>query len=164
MCIVGACVTNDVPVEEADGVAVAEQGLGSDGPFASTADVVSYWNATSTSGAATEIFVNGHRVLYRSGFGPEFLKQYFVCSGGLIYATCPTGFFDGFPTFKSLVARSPSTATIYKDNVLYRTGSNGFEFESVQTCPVDVSLNGAVYYKVVSYTSGFVPYGSSCYP
>jgi hypothetical protein len=162
MCIVGACMTNDAPVGETAG---AEQALSSDGPFASVDELVNFWNNTSTGGAATEIFVNGHRKLFRSGFGPEFLKQYFVCAGGSsIYATCPTGFFDGFASFPALVSRSPSTATITKNGTPFRTGTNQFEFENIKTCSVDVSLNGAVYFKVDSYTNGFVPYSSNCYP
>jgi hypothetical protein len=157
-------MTNDAPADERDTVAITEQALSSDGPFATVDELVNFWNNTSTSGAATEIFVNGHRKLFRSGFGPEFLKQYFVCAGGSIYATCPTGFFDGFASFPVLVSRSPSTATITKNGVPFRTGTNQFESENIKTCSVDMSLNGAVYYTVISYTNGFISFSSDCYP
>jgi hypothetical protein len=159
------CMTDESPAAEGDGVAIAEQALSSDGPFTSVDELVNFWSNTPTGGAATEIFVNGHRKFFRTGFGPEFLKQYFVCAGGSIYATCPTGFFDGFSTFSALVSRSPSTATISRDGTLFRTGTNQFEFENITTCSVEQGLNGPVrYFKVTSYTSGFVPYSSSCYP
>ena len=73
--------------------------------------------------------------------------------------------FDGFSTFKALVSRSPSTASIYKDDTLFRTGTNQLEAEFITTCSGEQGFNGPVrYFKVTGYSMGFIPYSSSCYP
>jgi len=162
LCVLGACVTSDGSTGD-DGVATADQALTGDGPFSTRGDLANYWNNTSTGGAATEIFVNGHREVFRAGFGPEFLKQYFVCGDGFIYPTCPSGFYDGFETLEALVDRSPPAASITLDGHTIRTGSNGSKHEEIKTCAVDTSINGAVYYKVVLYDGGGMVYTSDCY-
>jgi hypothetical protein len=90
------------------------------------------------------------------------------CLEGAILLEIMSKFLEVFVlsklTIRFPVSRSPSTATITKDGVPSRAGTNQFESEDIETCSVDISLNGAVYYKVDFYTSGFVPYFSHCYP
>jgi hypothetical protein len=161
--IAGSCAVSEPPV--GDQQSVAEQAISSEGPFTDTQALVNYWVGTSTGNALTQIYVNGRKVYERSGFGPAFVKQYFACSGGGTYAICPTGFFDGYSDFNTLISRSPTTATIYKDSVLFRSGTNRFESENISTCSGDQSFYGTItYYKVISYSSGFVPYFANCYP
>lgn len=170
---VGACTTSEPPAEDQKGVSIAEQAVSpvgqdsfsSDGPFTDTQSLIDYWVGTSTGNALTQIYVNGREVYERSGFGPAFVKQYFACSGGGIYAVCPNGFFDGYSNFNTLISRSPTTATIYKNNVLFRSGTNNLETENISTCMGDQSFYGTIlYYRVVAYSNGFISVGGHCYP
>ncbi|HET9621403.1 MAG TPA: hypothetical protein VFP84_08565 [Kofleriaceae bacterium] len=159
--MVAACATNEPFSDES--VSDMQQALSSEGPFSSKQDLINYWAAASKSNT-TQIYLNGRKAYEFLGFGPAFVKQYFTCSSQ-IYAVCPTGFFDGFENLATLVSRSPTTATIYKDSTLYRTG-NPNEKEFIATCFGDQSFYGAVrYFKVTSYSTRFgPPFISDCYP
>jgi hypothetical protein len=136
-----------------------------DGPFSSTFALVSYWSQQSTGGAATQIYVNGHKVYDRYGFGPAFVKQYFNCADGSgIKATC-TSIFDGYTTVGGAMGTFSSGLTVYLDGALYRSASP-FYNAHIKTCYGDASYYGAMrYYIVESMYNGFGPAypGNSCF-
>jgi hypothetical protein len=162
--LVGACIIPGTAAEDQEDVGIAEQALGSDGPFTDTQSLINYWSNTSTGGALTQIFLNGSKVYQRSGFGPAFTKQYFDCYSSDIYAVCPTDFRDGFTSFDTLVSRFSTNTAIYQDGVLVRSGTGAWA--NISKCTGDDSFYGCIrYYKVVYYFSGFGPaYASTCYP
>lgn len=137
----------------------------SDGPFANTSALTSYWSTTSTSGALTQIYVNGHKVYERSGFAPAFVKQYFDCYLGDINAVC-NQIQDGYINLSGAIALFPATVRIDLDGSVYRAASGGdTRVASISTCSNESSYYGPVnYYKVVAWGNGFIPYSSSCYP
>ena len=141
---------------------VGQAAVSIDGPFVNTQALIDYWNST-TGSVETQIYVNGRKVYERAGFGPAFVNQYFTCSGGSIYTVCPAGFFAGYTNFNTLVSKCPTTAAIYKDGVLFRSG-NG-DTVDISTCSGDQSFYGLVrYYRVTAEINGFVPYFGACYP
>jgi hypothetical protein len=161
--LAGGCISSEPSTANQENVSSTEQAISSDGPFTSTQDLINYWTSTSTSGALAQIYLNGRKVYERSGFGPAFVKQYFACSSGGILAVCTSGFFDGYTNFNTLVSRCPADAAIYKDGVLFRSGTNQ-AVADVSTCSGDQSFYGVIrYYKVIDFDQ-FVPYHSSCYP
>lgn len=160
---IGGCMSSE-PANDAAGDEAAQAADPSQGPFASQIALVNFWTNTQTGGAATQIFLNGHKVFDRAGFGPALLVEYFACNAGGIWETCPTDFVDGFAVFKTLVARVPAGHAIVKDGVLFRNGTDG-QTVDVTTCSGDQSLNGPVKYEKVTFINGFSPpYVSSCYP
>ncbi|WNG19290.1 hypothetical protein [Cystobacter fuscus] len=148
-------------------VAVATPALAQqqDGPFSSTAELASYWATQSTSGALTQIYVNGHKIYQRSGFGPAFVKQYFNCADGSgINATC-NSIFDGYTTVSGAVGTFSTGFTVYLDGAPYRNASP-YYYANIKTCYGDASFYGAVkYYIVESMYDGFSPPypGNSCF-
>jgi len=166
--LAGACTASGPETEDQEDVSFTKQAMTSEGPFFDQQALINFWTATSTGGAATQIFLNGSKVYERPGFGPAFVKQYFSCMDTIhhaIYAVCPTGQHDGFTNFNTLVSRYPVTATIFRDGVLFRSGTDPGSV-SITTCTGDLSFLGcSVYYKVTTEFTPFlgVPYTSSCY-
>lgn len=164
---IGGCMTSEPTSEPAADEQASEQAQATDpsaGPFATQQALVAFWTGTSTGGAATQIFLNGHKVFDRTGFGPPLIAEYFACQAGGIYEVCPTDFIDGFSVFKTLVSRIPAGHAIVKDGVLFRAGTDG-QTVDVTTCFGDQSLAGTVKYVKVTEVAGFSPpYESTCYP
>lgn len=135
----------------------------SDGPFADVAALNAYWTGTSTSSSLTQIYVDGTKVFQRSGFGPGFVKQYFLCYyTNDIRVNCGSQ-IDGTLDLSALVASMPANAPIYLDNVLYRSGIGSGNIY-IETCVGDQSYYGPVeFYEMTGYYFGPGPhYNGSC--
>ena len=159
------CVSPDSPRDDQQPEGTATQQLGSSGPFATKQDLINFWNGTSTS-TATQIFLNGSIAFSRSGFGPPIVKQYFVCfsSNDNIYESCPAANeseLNGYSDFNTLVSMCPSGSWIFKNGVLFRSGTNAISVD-IATCPIPNTLIGTIQYFKVTSETGFFSYSSDC--
>jgi hypothetical protein len=137
----------------------------SDGPFTTVQDVVAYWIGQPTSGAATQIFVDGFKVYERSGFGPAFVQQYFGCGEYGIRTHCTNDPFAGFVTAAEPASQFGAGKTIYLDGKLYKSGSPYYQLY-LKTCRGEASFYGKVKYFVVeAINDGFGPPfpGNDCF-
>jgi hypothetical protein len=143
-----ACGAEHDSAEEPD---TTQAALGSNGPFTTKAAVIDYWSHTATGGAATQIFIDGHLVYYRSGVGPAFIQQYFVCNDKSgIKAYC-TNIFDGFLMPKFAIPALPLSVNVYVDGRLYLSRNSDQLFRAdVSSCYGDMSLQGPIHYYIVA--------------
>jgi hypothetical protein len=147
------------------GVEAVAQAQSAEGPFPNERALARYWARQNTSGAATQIFHNGHEVYRRMGFGPAYIVQYFTCADGSGIRSNCSEIFDGFATLGDAMA-VVSGLTIYLDGQLIHDASPWY-FATLKTCYGDDSYAGPIrYYIVESMYDGFgPPYpGNSCFP
>jgi hypothetical protein len=143
------------------GAAMAE----GEGPFNTKQDVVNYWSGHSTSGAATQIFLDGFKIYERGGFGPAFVQQYFSCGEYGIRTKCTGDWFSGFATVSDARAGISMGLSVYVDHVL-KYKLDPYYYMDLKTCYGEMSYYGRVKYFVAETVwDGFGPPfpGQSCF-
>lgn len=110
-----------------------------------------------------QIYLNGRQVFERSGFGPEYIEEYFTCDGKSndIRAVCDYA-SDGAVRIKTIIDLLPANTTVYLDGEKYGKGTSDVNIAHITTCKGDTSImtgKPIAYYKLRAFSNS-----STCYP